>query len=93
MLYDLLCIIPPQKIKEETSKIKKQILELIEKKQGKIIKEELLGEKNFFFPIKRFRKGEYLSFKLEASSEKINEINKELKFNPLILRHLIVKID
>lgn len=93
MLYDLLCIVPVQKTTDDTSKIKKQILEIIEKQKGKVIKEEDLGKKNFFFPIKSFREGEYLSFKFEALAEKINEINKELRFNSSILRHLIIKID
>ena len=41
--------------------------------------------------IKRYNKGFYIHYKFEGNKETLNEINKKIKIDGSIIRHLIVK--
>ena len=45
----------------------------------------------FLLLIKKYKKGFYIHYKFEGSSETINEIQKKIKVDRAIIRHLIVK--
>ena len=56
-----------------------------------MIKIEEWGLLNLARKIKRYNKGFYIHYKFEGNKETLNEINKKIKIDDLIIRHLIVK--
>ena len=58
---------------------------------GKLIKIEEWGLLKFASQVKRFKKGFYIHFKFEGDNKTLNEIEKKIKVDSSIIRHLTVK--
>jgi small subunit ribosomal protein S6 len=77
--------------KPELEKIKEKYNDIINNNSGKVIKIEEWGLLNLARKIKRYKKGFYIHYKFEGSKETLNEINKKIKIDSSIIRHLVVK--
>ena len=75
----------------EIKSIKERYNELINNSSGKVVKIEEWGLLNLANKIKNYRKGFYIHFKFEGSNETLNEIDKKIRVDSSILRHLTVK--
>ena len=75
----------------EIKKIKEKYNELINKNSGKVIKIEEWGLLNLSRKINNYKKGFYIHYKFEGNNETLDEINKKIKVDNLIIRNLIVK--
>jgi len=75
----------------EIKSIKEKYNELINNSSGKVIKIEEWGLLNLANKIKNYRKGFYIHFKFEGSKETLNEIDRKIRVDSSILRHLTVK--
>ena len=71
--------------------LKDKYNELINNTDGKVIKIEEWGLLNLKTKIKNYKKGFYIHYKFEGNSKTLNEIEKKIKIDPIILRHLTVK--
>ena len=77
--------------KNEIDKIKAKYNDLINKNSGKVIKIEEWGLLNLARKIKKYNKGFYIHYKFQGNKETLIEINKKIKTDSSIIRHLIVK--
>ena len=71
--------------------IKDKYNELIDNASGKVIKIEEWGLLNLANKIKNYKKGFYIHFKFEGNKTTLNEIEKKIKVDGSIIRHLTVK--
>ena len=77
--------------KSELDKIKEKYSDIINSNSGKVIKVEEWGLLNLARKIKRYKKGFYIHYKFEGNKETLNEINKKIKIDSSVIRHLVVK--
>jgi small subunit ribosomal protein S6 len=77
--------------KAELEKIKEKYSDLINSNAGKLVKVEEWGLLNLARKIKKYNKGFYIHFKFEGNKVTLNEINKKIKIDSSIIRHLTVK--
>ena len=77
--------------KTELEKIKEKYNEIINNNSGKVIKIEEWGLLNLARKIKRYKKGFYIHYKFEGNRKTLDEIEKKIKVDAAILRHLTVK--
>ena len=85
-------IVAKQDLAEKELKIIKETYnELINSSSGKVLKIEEWGLLNLANKIKNYRKGFYIHFKFEGSKETLNEIDKKIRVDSSILRHLTVR--
>ncbi len=77
--------------KSELDKIKEKYSSIINSNSGKVIKIEEWGLLNLARKIKRYKKGFYIHYKFEGNKETLNEINKKIKIDSSVIRHLVVK--
>jgi len=77
--------------KSELDKIKEKYSTIINNNSGKVIKIEEWGLLNLARKIKRYKKGFYIHYKFEGNKETLNEINKKIKIDSSVIRHLVVK--
>ena len=85
-------IIAKQDLSEsELNKIRDKYDELITNSSGKVIKIEEWGLLNLSNKIKNYKKGFYIHYKFEGNSKTLNEIEKKVKIDASIIRHLTVK--
>ena len=77
--------------KSELDKIKEKYNDLINNNSGKVVKIEEWGLLNLATKIRKYNKGFYIHYKFEGNKKTLNEINKKIKIDGSIIRHLIVK--
>ena len=76
---------------KELINIKEKYNEIINNSSGKVIKIEEWGLLNLATRIKNYKKGFYIHFKFEGNNETLKEIEKKIKVDGSIIRHLTVK--
>ena len=85
-------IVAKQDLAEKELKvIKDKYNELINNSSGKVVKIEEWGLLNLSRRIKNYKKGFYIHYKFEGTKDTLNEIEKKLKIDVSVLRHLTVK--
>ena len=75
----------------EIKSIKEKYNELINNSSGKVVKIEEWGLLSLANKIKNYKKGFFIHYKFEGSRETLYEINKKMRVDNSILRHLTVK--
>ncbi len=92
--YELIYIVPINNF-EKVDLIKKEIKEIIEDNEGKIIKESEPQKRKLAYPIKGRRNGAYFINRILIEKEKIKKMEKGLKVKTKedILRYMLVKAD
>jgi small subunit ribosomal protein S6 len=60
---------------------------------GKVVRGEYCGFRWLAYPVKKNRKGHYYIIQMQADGALIAELNRIMKINEDIVRHLIVKVD
>ena len=76
---------------KELKSLKDKYNEIINKYSGKVIKIEEWGLLNLYNKIKNYKRGFYIHFKFEGNSDTLNEIQKKVKVDGNVIRHLTVK--
>ena len=75
----------------EIDKVQAKYNDIINSSSGKVVKIEQWGFLNFARKINNYNKGFYIHYKFEGNKETLNEINKKIKIDTSIIRHLVVK--
>ena len=75
----------------ELKKIKDKYNDIINTSSGKVVKIEEWGILNLANKIKNYKKGFYIHFKFEGNKDTLKEIEKKIKIDDAIIRHLTVK--
>ena len=75
----------------ELKKIKEKYNDLINSNSGKVVKIEEWGLLNLATKIRKYNKGFYIHYKFEGNKKTLNEIDKKIKIDNSIIRHLLVK--
>jgi len=75
----------------DLKKIKEKYSDLINSNSGKVIKIEEWGLLNLARKIKKYNKGFYIHYKFQGSKKTLNEMDKKIKIDSAIIRHLLVK--
>ena len=82
-------IIAKQDLAEKDLKtVKDKYSEIIKNSSGKIVKIEEWGLLSLSNKIKNFKKGFFIHYKFEGNKNTLNEINKKIKVDGTIIRHL-----
>lgn len=89
-MYELTYIINPNMAEAEVSKLKEEISGFIVSAMG-IIHEEKKEQRKLAYPIKNFNQGIYVSLEFTLDPEKMTDLEKKIKIEKAILRHLIIK--
>ena len=76
---------------KELNTIKDKYNEVINNSSGKVIKIEQWGLLSLANKIKNYKKGFYIHYKFEGNKKTLNEIDKKVKVDTSIIRHLLVK--
>tara|TARA_X000000950_G_C13905402_1_gene656590 strand:+ start:2617 stop:2937 length:321 start_codon:yes stop_codon:yes gene_type:complete len=85
-------IIAKQDLAEkEVQALKEKYNNLINSFSGKVIKVEEWGLINLTNKIRNYKKGFFIHFKFEGSKVTLNEIEKKMRIDDTVIRHLTVK--
>ena len=85
-------IIAKQDLAEaELKNIKDKYSDIINSTSGKVIKVEEWGLLKLANKIKNYNKGFYIHYKFEGDKNTLNELDKKIKIDNSVIRHLTVK--
>jgi small subunit ribosomal protein S6 len=91
--YELVAIFDPgledDQIREQTDKIGS----LIKEHNGTMLTDEVWGRRQLAYRINKKEYGIYVVMTLEGDSSVVNDLDRQLKINESVLRHLLVKKD
>lgn len=90
--YEVMFIAKPLE-DAEVDPIAEFVSNLIKKNGGNVEKVDRWGKRHLAYPVKKQADGNYVLINFEADSEVIKEIDRVMKIQDDILKHLIVKID
>lgn len=88
--YELLYIISADYTDDEVVGVQKQVVELIEKEEGKISRNESLGKIKLAYPIKKSKHGTYILVHFESEQASIQPLDRILRLTDEVLRHQII---
>ena len=71
----------------------KQYTNVIKEFDGEVTKTEFCGLRNLAYKIKKNRKGHYVLMNIAVKSDGIKEMERQMKINEDVLRHLSVRVD
>ncbi len=92
--YEIMFIVRPTLSEDEVKKVVNDFKEIITKNDGKVTKEENMGQRELAYEIKDFKSGYYFVFEVESETDKaIKEFDRLALINNDIIRHLITKIE
>ncbi|MDR2067892.1 MAG: 30S ribosomal protein S6 [Holosporaceae bacterium] len=60
---------------------------------GEVVRSEYCGSRNLAYPIKKNHKGHYYVMQMKALGETIAELERIMRINEDIIRHLVVRVD
>lgn len=88
--YEVMVIVKPAE-EEATNAVIGKVEALIARVGGTVEKVDRWGKRRLAYPVKKFTDGFFTLVNFEAAPAEIKEIDRVLKINDEILRHMIVK--
>ena len=78
---------------QQVESITKSIEDIVKKDGGSIDKVEYWGLRQLAYKIKKNRKAHYTLMNINASSDTLKELDRQITLNENVLRHLTVKVE
>ncbi len=92
-VYETLFIALPSLTEEQVDKLVEKVTSTIESQEGKIRKIDKWGKRVLAYPIKKLNEGIYVLIEFELEKSKVSELDRRMKLDESILRHIIVNLD
>ncbi len=90
--YETVIILSANASEELTVAFGEKMKELISS-NGELTKVEEWGRKTLAYEIKKQKEGYYILFTFSAKPEFISEFERILKFDDIVLKHMVIKLD
>ena len=78
---------------QQVENITKSIEDVVKKEGGSIDKVEYWGLRQLAYKIKKNRKAHYTMMNINAPSEALKEVERQISLNENVLRHISIKVD
>lgn len=91
--YEAIYIANPNLEDEGLSKLVGVTKELLKKRSGELLYEEVMGKKRLAYPVEKQRYGTYVLLQFKSDGVGNTHLNRDLELNDEILAHMIVTID
>lgn len=89
--YELMYVIVPNLEDEDYAAANQRFSDLVTDNGGRVDKIDVWGKRRLAYEIKKWREGYYTLMHFEAPAEAVKELDRVLRINEKVLRHLIVK--
>ena len=88
-IYEFALVLTDEAGKGE-AEVKKLTAEIVSKVKGKITKTDFLGLKPLAYPVKKASQGYILFMEIELEEDQVKSLDRNLRINEKVLRHLII---
>lgn len=87
--YELVFVVKPNADEETREAILNKVKEVVST-DGEVTKVDVWGTRKLAYPIAKFNEGHYVLVNFKANVELPKEIDRNLKINENVIRHMIV---
>ncbi len=91
--YELMYITRPDLDEDALKSIREKVKDVITKNGGKVTEETDMGKRRFAYPINHLREGVYTVVNYESGAELNQELDRVLKIESDIIRHMVINLD
>lgn len=91
-LYESVFIVRQDASSQQVDAIAEGLSKLVKENGGEVPKTEYWGLKTMAFRIKRNRKGHYVLFNIDAPWDAVAEMERNMRLNEDVLRHLTLRV-
>jgi small subunit ribosomal protein S6 len=92
-VYECMVIFDPNKYAQDPGGLSATVPTLVVKLGGEVLVSRLWQEQKLAYPIDGHKKGAYWLTYFRLDSNKLTELNRELRINELVLRTLTLKVE
>ncbi|OQB94518.1 MAG: 30S ribosomal protein S6 [Spirochaetes bacterium ADurb.Bin110] len=89
--YELVTVLNSEE--EEFKAGKQAIADLLSQYKAIDVKEEDMGDRPLAYPIKKKTRAHYVLYRMSFDPVSIASLERAIKLNPLVLKHLVVKTE
>ncbi len=90
--YELMVLIPPDLEESSKTQAVQSIREIVTSVGGEVVKEESWGKRELAYPIAKQNFASYWYFVTNIPPQSVGAVDKKLRVNEMVMRHLIVKL-
>ncbi len=91
--YELGFIIPSSVLEQDTKRVIEMVKGWVEDLGGEVTNVDYWGRRRLAYPIEDYREGYYVFLLMDFPTEQIKELERRIKLNDQIIRHLVVRQD
>lgn len=91
--YEMMFIVKTSAEGEGAKKISESYKKVVTDNKGKVTELKDLGQKKLAYPIKKELNGFYYVMLFSADSDTITELDRRLRLDESILRHMIIRLE
>lgn len=91
--YELVYVLQPNLEEEAKNVVLNKVKDIIESRNGQVDKIDTWGNKKLAYEIKKFTEGYYVLAHFTSDIDAPKEIDRNLKINETVIRHMIVNIE
>ena len=90
--YELMVVIDSSPEADKIDRTVERIQEILTGKGGNILSVDNWGRRRLAYEIQRRQYGHYTLFLFELDPKEIKDLNRQLRLNPMVIRHLVVNV-
>ncbi len=91
--YELVLIVHPDVDGDDLTAVIDRVTELVKRDGGKVVQTEPWGMRRLAYPIQKRWEGQYVLMRLELAPQGVLVLERSLKLNEQIMRHLVVRLE
>lgn len=91
--YEVMYIVDPDTPADRIAKLNEAVGKLVEKEGGEVVHMEDIGLRQLAYPIQKKQTGHYVLFEIKGSGQEIAELERRMRVNDMIIRHITVRVD
>ncbi len=91
--YEIVFITAPNTTEDDLTKLNSQLDKVVTDLGGTITKTDNWGRKKLAYKIGKYEEGVYVVLYIEGSGKEIAEVERRLRVNDLVIRHMTVRTD
>jgi small subunit ribosomal protein S6 len=91
--YELVYVISPDVSDDQVTELHGQIDAIVQRMGGQIEKTDNWGRRRLAYEIGRHKEGVYVLEVINATGDLIKELDRRLKVNDEVIRHVVVRVD
>lgn len=92
-LYETVFIVRQDATANQVETLTQDYTKIIRDNGGDVAKTEFCGLRTLAYPIKKNTKGHYVLMNVKAASDVVKEVERQMKLNENVLRHLTVRVE